>query len=129
MTEDLEECADCPVQGACCRITVAVEDCVRVYSSYSCPHLLESGLCGNYEDRASVPWCVSKDDLDISWPSLCAHRNVGQDHILTVAEYVILKGGTQEHYHDLRRVIDASAHKDMLDNFDHDLKKEKPDTK
>tara|TARA_R100000808_G_scaffold23738_1_gene53109 strand:- start:3725 stop:3994 length:270 start_codon:yes stop_codon:yes gene_type:complete len=86
---------------------------------------LESGLCGNYEDRASVPWCVSKDDLDISWPSLCAHRKTGQDHILTVAEYIMLKGGTPKNYEDLRRVIDASARKDMADNFGWDLDQEK----
>jgi uncharacterized cysteine cluster protein YcgN (CxxCxxCC family) len=125
---DLAECTNCAVQGACCRFTVAVEERVRIYSSYSCPHLLDNGLCGNYEKRQEVPWCSAIDEASIDWPRICAHHTAEQSHLLNAGEYIMLKGGTADQHRDLKRMVDAAAKEEFMQNYGQDITKLKSDT-
>jgi hypothetical protein len=112
MTEeytDLEECTNCPVQGACCKITVKVSEKVRIFSKYACPHLGEHGLCTRYDTRHEVPWCSAVSNASISWPKACAHHKPDQAHLMTPSEFTMLCGKGVKEYNTLREQVDTAA--------------------
>lgn len=71
MSAALEECAGCPVLGACCYFKVELGG-EHYQTSVPCPHLnLATRTCRRYQTRTKVPWCT----MDVPLPAKCVHHD------------------------------------------------------